>query len=309
EHKKEEKTEFVRDAASTKAQIEIKPTPKPKEFVKASEIEWSKKTGEKPKSEYALNTSSEYFVKKQEEIVEAFKGIEEVKEQKVAETTGENIKIDILTKMEEANSTTGTLGSSAWGFDTEDIRVVGQVFDTYIIAEADGIMIIADQHAAHERLKYEELKKELEKREVTSQMLLVPVVIDVTAGEMAAFNENKKNFADMGFELEEFGSNALLLRATPETLSEDGLRSLVVELINQFSENRQEIISEKMQRALYTIACKAAVKANHKFDNKQLETLLKEIFALENINTCPHGRPIVVTMSQKELEKEFKRIV
>ena len=94
-----------------------------------------------------------------------------------------------------------------------------------------------------------------------------------------------------------------------EPLSEEGLKSLVRELINQFAENRQEIISEKMQRALYTIACKAAVKANHKFDNKQLETLLKEIFELKNINTCPHGRPIIVTMSKKELEKEFKRIV
>lgn len=307
------KGEFVRDGSSTKEQIEIKPTAKPpkKEFVKASEVDWSNTStsGGKPKSEYAVKADSEYFVKKQEEIVETFKGIEAVKEQKVAEATADTIKIDILTKMEEAGSAGGALSEQSWGFDTEDIKVIGQVFDTYIIAEADGIMIIADQHAAHERLKYEELKRELEKREVTSQMLLVPVVVDVSASEMAAYSENAQNFADMGFELEEFGGNALLLRATPETLSEDGLRSLVIELINQFAENRQEIISDKMQRALYTIACKAAVKANHKFDNKQLENLLKEVFSLQNINTCPHGRPIVVTMSKKELEKEFKRIV
>ena len=314
ESKAEVKSGFSRDEATTKAQIEIKPTPKPQEktFVRASEVDWSsthKKSGEKPKSDYAVNIGNEYFVKKQEEIVEAFKGIEEIKEQKVAEATGDSIKIDILTKMEEANSAGSALGESSWGFDAEDIKIIGQVFDTYIIAEADDTMIIADQHAAHERLKYEELKKELEKREVTSQMLLVPVVIDLSASEMAVFSENAQNFADMGFELEEFGSNALLLRATPETLSEDGLRALIIELINQFEENREEIISEKMQRALYTIACKAAVKANRKFDNGQLENLLKEVLALKNINTCPHGRPIIVTMSKKELEKEFKRIV
>lgn len=310
ERTKSQKSEFSRDEASTKAQIEIKPEPKEKEFIKAADIDWSDtKSAPKAKSEYAVNIENEYFVKKQEEIVDAFKGIEELKEQKVSEATAENIKIDILTKMEEVNSVGSNLDLQNWGFDTEDIKVVGQIFDTYIIAEADGIMIIADQHAAHERLKYEELKKELEKRNLTSQVLLVPVVIDLNATEMETFSENAKNFADMGFELEEFGSSALLLRATPEALSEEELKGLVQELIGQFAENRQEIISEKMQRALYTIACKSAVKANHKFDNKQLEMLIKEIFALQNINTCPHGRPIMVTMSKKELEKEFKRIV
>ena len=308
------KTEFVRDESTTKSQIEIKPVidtsekeipQKPKPVV----TEIPKKTAEKPKSEYAIKADNEYFVKKQEEIVESFKGIEDLKEQKVAEANRDSIKIDILTKMEESNSTGSGLENNGWGFDTEDIKIIGQIFDTYIIAESDGTMIIADQHAAHERLKYEELKRELEKREVTSQILLVPVVVDVNANEMATYLENAQNFADMGFELEEFGSNALLLRATPEPLSEEGLRSLVLELIGQFAENRQEIISEKMQRALYTIACKSAVKANHKFDNKQLETLLKAVLKLQNINTCPHGRPIIVTMSEKELEKEFKRIV
>ena len=306
------KSEFARDEVTTKEQIEIKPAPKKEEFVRAADVDWSSTQnpkGSKPKSEYAVNIDNEYFVKKQEEIVDAFRGIEEIKEQKVAEETPDSIKIDILTDMEEANSAGSALNPQSWGFDTENIKVIGQIFDTYIIAEADGIMIIADQHAAHERLKYEELKKELEKREVTSQMLLAPVVVDLSATEMAVFSENAQNLADMGFELEEFGGSALLLRATPEPLSEEGLKGLVRELINQFAENRQEVISEKMQRALYTIACKAAVKANHKFDNKQLEMLLKEIFNLQNINTCPHGRPIIVTMSKKELEKEFKRIV
>ncbi|MCR4719446.1 MAG: DNA mismatch repair endonuclease MutL [Firmicutes bacterium] len=312
ESKKPEKSEFLRDKITVNAQEIIKSEPNVQD-IKPQIIQKLKSEEPKPKgnvkSEYAVKNDNEYFVKKQEEIVEAFQGIEDLKEQKVSEMTGDSVKIDILTKIEEENSAGSVASEQNWGFDAEDVRIIGQAFNTYVIAQSGDTMIIADQHAAHERLKYEELKKELEKREVTSQILLVPVVIDLTAGEMAVFSENAQNFSDMGFELEEFGSNTLLLRATPETLDEEGLKGLVIELLDQFADNKQEIISEKMQRALYTIACKAAVKANHKFDTVQLEALLKEILALKNINTCPHGRPIIITMSKKELEKEFKRIV
>ena len=310
EREKPEKREFSRDSVTLKSQLEIKPAKKPEKTPSAPVKEIAKpEPKKKEKSEYAVNNTNEYFVKRQEEIVNAFQGIAEVKEQKVSENIAESVKMDILTKMEEENSASVISQESGWGFDDENVRVIGQIFNTYILAQSGDTMIIADQHAAHERLKYEELKKELEKREIASQLLLVPVTIDLTASEMAAFSENAGRFAEMGFELEEFGNNTLILRATPEPLDEDGLKNLVIELIDGFLENKQEIISEKMQRALYTIACKAAVKANHKFDNAQLEALLKEILALKNINTCPHGRPIIVTMSQKELEKEFKRIV
>lgn len=310
EREKPEKKEFSRDSITLKSQLEIKPLPKTEKPAAAPAAEVTEaKPKKKEKSEYAVDNTSEYFVKKQEEILKSFTGIAEVKEQKVSENIGESIKIDILTKMEEESSQGAVVADSGWGFDAENVRVIGQIFNTYILAQSGDTMIIADQHAAHERLKYEELKKELEKREIASQLLLVPVTVDLTASEMAAFSENAERFAEMGFELEDFGTNTLILRATPEPLDEEELKNLVIELIDGFLENKQEIISEKMQRSLYTIACKAAVKANHKFDNTQLETLLKEVLALKNINTCPHGRPIIVTMSQKELEKEFKRIV
>ncbi len=311
EREKPEKKEFSRDSATVKSQLEIKPSVKPEIKIPPVPIKEAEKPEpvKKGKSEYAVNNTNEYFVKKQEEIVNAFQGIAEVKEQKVSENIADSIKIDILTKMEEENAAGVITADTGWGFDSENVRVIGQIFNTYILAQSGDTMIIADQHAAHERLKYEELKRELEKREIASQLLLVPVTVDLTASEMAAFTENAASFSEMGFELEEFGNNTLLLRATPEPLDEEGLKNLVIELIDGFLENKQEIISEKMQRALYTIACKAAVKANQKFDNAQLEVLLKEVLALKNINTCPHGRPIIVTMSQKELEKEFKRIV
>ncbi len=316
-------TEFKRDEITVKNQLTIEPTPKIEPAEKAGIkplVKWEEQKKEETpkKSEYAVKADNEYFLKKKEEIVNAFQGVKPVKEETVAEKTGDSVKIDVLTKFENKTNTENLLTEqeianspcdSAWGFDAENVKIVGQVFDTYIIAQSGDTMIIVDQHAAHERLKYEELKAELEKREVISQMMLVPATVDVTAREMAVFVENAEKFADMGFEIEEFGSNTLLVRATPEALDESELRLLIVELIDEFAENRQEIISKKMERALYTIACKAAVKANHKFDNKQLDVLLKEVLALKNINTCPHGRPIIITMSQKELEKEFKRIV
>ena len=138
---------------------------------------------------------------------------------------------------------------------------------------------------------------------------MIPVVCDLTPGEFVSYLENEQEFADMGFELEPFGSNSVLVRATPEPLDEDELKQTIIEIIDNFADNKSSAITEKMERSLYTIACKAAVKANHKFDNVQLEKLLKEVLALKNINTCPHGRPIIITMEKKELEKEFKRIL
>ena len=160
-----------------------------------------------------------------------------------------------------------------WGFDTENIKVVGQIFDSYIIAESGDTMIIADQHAAHERLKYEELKSELEKKQVTPQILMIPVVCDLSPGEYVCFLENEQEILDMGFEIDSFGSNSILIRATPEPLCEDDLKQVIIEIINNFADNKMSVITEKMERSLYTIACKAAVKANHKFDNAQLEKL------------------------------------
>lgn len=137
----------------------------------------------------------------------------------------------------------------------------------------------------------------------------MPIALQLSSAEYVTFMENEARFSEMGFETEDFGGNTILIRATPEPLPEDELKALVVELIDKLSDKNPEIITEKMERALYTIACKAAVKANHTYSQKELETLLFAVLDLENINTCPHGRPIIVTMTKKELEKEFKRIV
>ncbi len=189
-----------------------------------------------------------------------------------------------------------------------EFKLVGQVFDTYIIIEQDDKMMIIDQHAAHERLNYEQLLKDIEKSSVYSQSMAIPVIANVTTTEMATFNENKDFIISLGFEAEKFDENSVIIRAVPSSQTDD-VENLFIEIISQLDENKREVISDKRQRLLYTIACKAAIKANHKLDAREQSELVKNVLELENINTCPHGRPIIISMSQKEIEKEFKRVL
>ncbi len=338
ESKKPQKSEFSRDAATTSAQIEISAPAIAKEEIKVQKMQPAKKSG---LTSYALDVTNEYFAKKQNDLIGETKPFDAAKAHMAAEGTGgaaierffdvkktepEPAELEIMSpKPAEPEIKAETVfapepeiikmptaepsGENPWGFDTDSVRIIGQVFGTYILAQSGDTMIIADQHAAHERLKYEELKKELAEREVISQALLFPVTVELSGTEYAAYEENSKWFSDAGFEIEEFGGNALLVRATPEALDGEELKSLIIELLSGFAENGQETVSQRTERALYTIACKAAVKANREFDKKQLEVLLEAVLALDNINTCPHGRPIIITMSKKEMEKEFKRIV
>lgn len=194
-------------------------------------------------------------------------------------------------------------------FVDEYFEIVGQVFNSYIIAEKGNEMMIVDQHAAHERLKYEELKREIAEKQPMSQLLIEPVIVNVTGGEMSAYRDNKTLFEKMGFESEEFGDDAIIIRSVPGEVEMGEVEPLVLELVAQGEEFRGELMTEKYERLLYTVACKGAVKANMAMGMQEMEALVRNVLRLKNINTCPHGRPIVVTMSKKEMEKEFKRIV
>jgi DNA mismatch repair ATPase MutL len=249
-------------------------------------------------SSYKLDISPEYFANKQEEADRAT----DQKRKEMYHMVAELMQGPAYSEPEEKEET-------PWGFDTENIKVVGQIFESYVIAQSGDTMIIADQHAAHERLKYEALKKDLESKQVTPQILMFPIICDLTPAEYVCYMENEQEIAQMGFETESFGTNSVLIRATPEAFDEDDLKQVFVEILDNFAENKTSVITAKMERALYTIACKAAVKANHKFDTVQLEKLLKEVFTLKGINTWPHGRPIIITMTKKELEKDFKRLL
>lgn len=194
-------------------------------------------------------------------------------------------------------------------FTDEYFKIIGQVFETYIIAEKGDDMLIVDQHAAHERLKFEELKRDIENKTPFSQMLIEPVTVTVGAEELAAFSENKETFSSMGFECDEFGDDTIIVRAVPGEIEAGEVEDLLLDLLNEAKNLKREIMTDKQLRLLETIACKSAVKANMRLSMGEMEELLRNVLRMKNINTCPHGRPIIITMSKKELEKEFGRIV
>ena len=221
-------------------------------------------------------------------------------------------QVEIPANDETGDTKTEADGEDAKGenvFIDEYFEIVGQVFDTYIIAQKGDEMLIVDQHAAHERLKYEELKADMENKNSFSQMLIEPVVVSMTGEEYAAFETAKDALLDMGFECDEFGDNTVMVRSVPGDVELGEVEDLLLELVSEAAKSKKELITEKQQRLLYTIACKSAVKANMRMSREEMTTLVRNVLRLSNINTCPHGRPIIITMSKKELEKEFGRIV
>ena len=194
-------------------------------------------------------------------------------------------------------------------FRGENFTVIGQVFDTYILVEKDDNLLLIDQHAAHERLNYEALKAEFENQGVFSQAILEPITVKLDMAEMEVFENNEDTFLKLGFGLEKNGDDTLIMTSVPGDISWSDAEPLLLELLYQMLGMRNDVISDKKQRLLYTISCKAAIKANMKISDVEMRALVLKVFNLENINTCPHGRPIVIRMTKKEIEKEFKRIV
>ena len=188
-------------------------------------------------------------------------------------------------------------------------RICGQIFDTYIIVEQEGNMLLVDQHAAHERLRYERLLKQYEDEGVISQALLMPESVELTAVEFAQFNEFKDDISSLGFSAEEFGDRIVRIYEIPEEASGSDIKSLFLEVLDSLSKNKKSNMTEKMRNAIYQISCKGAVKANMKLTESEMRTLLDNIFSLGGINTCPHGRPITISFTKYFIEKQFKRIV
>lgn len=194
-------------------------------------------------------------------------------------------------------------------FDDSPFTVVGQIFDTYIIVEKNSRMLMIDQHAAHERLNYEKLKNELEESCINSQVFIEPVKVKLSGEEFAVYSENAKMLEKLGFITKTEDESTVLICAAPGEVGWSEAEPLFTELISQLGGGKQELIPYEKQRIIYTIACKASVKANMRMGLDEMRSLVERVFALKNINTCPHGRPIVISMSRKEIEKEFKRIV
>ena len=184
-------------------------------------------------------------------------------------------------------------------------RMVGELYNSYIIVEQGDEAFLIDKHAAHERILFEKLKANQEN--ISSQMLLSPVPVRLSAEGAAELLSNTDLLLELGFEIDEFGDNTVLLRQIPMDLSPgdaaETLEALAADLLSGRREKKETVRDE----LLHSVACKAAIKAGWKNDEAELLALVRQVMADESLKYCPHGRPICITLSKKQLEKQFKR--
>ncbi len=190
--------------------------------------------------------------------------------------------------------------------EIEPLRYVGEVFKTYIITQRGEEMCLIDKHAAHERLIYEELAKNY--GNVPSQMLLMPVPVQLNAEEKNALLGNLDLLRDAGVELDDFGGNTVMIRAVPADVQADDVEELAIELAAKLAKGAKDALSEKTEWVLHSISCRAAMKAGDKTRPEGLLRLAEQIMAGKVPPFCPHGRPIVLKLTRKELEKQFGRL-
>ena len=191
-----------------------------------------------------------------------------------------------------------------------EYRLIGQVFDTYWLVQFQDSLYIIDQHAAHERVLYERTLKGMKTREFTSQYLSPPIILTLSMQEARLLEEHMDRFTRIGFEIEPFGPEEYAVRAVPDNLFGIAKKELLMEMIDDLSGGLNtsmtpDLIDEKVA----SMSCKAAVKGNNRLSAQEVDALIGELLTLDNPYHCPHGRPTIIAMTKKELEKKFKRIV
>lgn len=188
--------------------------------------------------------------------------------------------------------------------DEPEIRVIGELFTTYILAEYGDSVVFIDKHAAHERILFEKIKCE----EHDSQMLLEPVTVQLAKEEYSLILENLEVISRVGFDIEDFGASSVIVRAIPTVLVGEDVKSLVIEMAGGFTDNKTTVEIEKLDWLYHNIACRAAIKAGKSSTAPEMAALAERIIRHEDIKYCPHGRPVAFILTKKELEKQFGRL-
>lgn len=191
----------------------------------------------------------------------------------------------------------------------ESYQILGQIFDTYWLIAFKDKLFIMDQHAAHEKVRYERLLKELKNKTVASQQITPPVVLHLDSKEEQALLSYRDYFTSLGFEIEEFGTGSVAIRSMPVDLYGCEEMEFFREVLDELCENPMKDQPDVILNKLASMACKAAVKGNNSLTLEEVSALLVEMLTLDNPYHCPHGRPTIISMSRYEIEKKFKRIV
>lgn len=189
-------------------------------------------------------------------------------------------------------------------------KIIGQLFDTYWLVEYNDRLFIVDQHAAHEKVMYEKLKKQFEKKEFTSQAISPPIVITLSMREAEVLERFKEQFTKLGFEIEHFGGAEYSICGVPGNLYRLNTRDVLIEMLDELTDGISErATTDVILDKIASMSCKAAVKGSQRLSLPEMEQLMKDLMKLDNPYNCPHGRPTIIAMSKYEIEKKFKRIV
>lgn len=188
-------------------------------------------------------------------------------------------------------------------------QIIGQVFDTYWLVQFEDKLFIIDQHAAHEKVKYERLMKQYREKTITSQTLMPPIIVSLSGQEESVYREHAEVFESLGFEVEAFGGSEYALRSVPVDLYGCSEREMFLEVLDELADGTGRNSFKVVEEKIASMSCKAAVKGNNRLSRAEAEELIDELLTLENPYNCPHGRPTIISMTKYEMEKKFKRIV
>ncbi len=191
----------------------------------------------------------------------------------------------------------------------EHYEIIGQLFETYWLISYQDNLLIVDQHAAHEKVKYERLMKRFREKNVASQTINPPIILTLNNREMECYRNHADDFASLGFVIEEFGGNDYAIRGVPLDLYGYAEGEFFYEVLDELVDEAVTGTPESIRIRIATMACKAAVKGNMRLNRREMEELIDELLTLDNPYHCPHGRPTIISMSRQEIEKKFKRIV
>lgn len=274
-------------------------------FSSASPKTWSLAS---PKAQLRREASEEENIKKDIKEESVFDKPIEAKEK--AEIKTEQIEIPVQNNAfsENTQPVTEEIDSSVIVDEKDDapvFRVVGEAFRTYIIVEIENDLYYIDKHAAHERMNFEKLKAE---SNISSQLLLMPVAVKLSAEEYSVITDNIPLLSKCGFEVEDFGNLSVIVRETPSMLDGSDIKDLILEIAEKLLRHKTDIEPDKMDWIFHSTACRSAVKGGDYTSEKERELFVEKLLSMPDIRYCPHGRPVMIKISRYELEKQFGRI-
>ena len=241
------------------------------------------------------------------------KADEYVREDKIiTQNERENIKAPALERVDEKIPEGSGTEQKTSGNDKKRLynaRIVGQVFLSYILLEEGEDILIIDQHAAHERICYEKIRKKYSERESFEQGMISPIAVNLSEQEMDRFNQLSGYLRRLGFDVEVFGSRTVLVRTVPYILSSGFSSRDLTDILEKLYVEVSDVSDMIPEETLYMMACKSAIKANRKMTDMEIRGLVDELAKTDGLYTCVHGRPVIISMGKKEFEKRFKRIV